>query len=318
MDCILKQIKKEGNKFTFFVENNNKIHEVLISFLEKDISFVVSNKNNISDFIIGKITPLLENAEKEIKNVNEKIERQLQQDKEDFLRFFEEYKKIIALNEFDFTKNISNFSQLILPEYILQKQKKLNIDMRRQKKIMKSILDLETFFKENKDKKINENIRLNILKDTENDIFTRFNYKSISFINVSFIKEAIELEVLYMHNIKNNFITQNNEITFKSGDCFSCKEEYSKFDRYKNLCKKITNVYSFDKYYSISMLDPFLLELNYKDILKIDYSKDLYLIFNKEKGLYSIFNMEENYTSHLLSQKIKLEELLKFNIKGAI
>ena len=84
------------------------------------------------------------------------------------------------------------------------------------------------------------------------------------------------------------------------------------------LCKKITDTYSFSKYYSISMLDPFLLELNYKDILKIDYSKDLYLIFNREKGLYSIFNMEENYTSHLLNQKIELEELLKFNIKGSI
>lgn len=318
MDCILKQIKQEQDGFTFFIESDNEEYEILISFLEENISFVISDKENISDFIIGKIVPLLENAEKEIKNVNDKIERQLQQDKEDFLRFFEEDKKIITLNEFDFTKNISDFSQVLLPEYIKQKQKKLNIDMHCQKKIMKSILDLEAFLKDNKNEKTSENIRLNILKDTENDIFTQFNYKSISFINVSFIKESIELEVLYMHNIKNNFITQNNEITFKSGDCFSCKEEYSKFDRYKNLCKKITDIYSFDKYYSISMLDPFLLELNYKDILKIDYSKDLYLIFNKEKGLYSIFNMEENYTSHLLHQKIELEELLKFNIKGAI
>jgi hypothetical protein len=318
MDCILKQIKQKQNKFTFFVKSDNKEYEVLVSFLEEEISFVISNKQEISDFIIGKITHLLEEVEKEIKNVNDKIERQLQQNKEDFLRFFEEDKKIITLNEFDFTKNISDVSQILLPEYIKEKQKKLNIEMHCQKKIMKSILDLETFFKENKDQKTSENIRLNILKDTENDIFTRFNYKSISFINISFIKESIELEVLYMHNIKNNFITQNNEITFKSGDCFSYKEEYSKFDRYKNLCKKITDTYSFDKYYSISMLDPFLLELNYKDILKIDYSKDLYLIFNKEKGLYSMFNIKENYTSHLLSQKIKLEELLKFNINGAI
>tara|TARA_Y100001960_G_scaffold194919_1_gene204074 strand:- start:32522 stop:33478 length:957 start_codon:yes stop_codon:yes gene_type:complete len=318
MDCILKQIKQEQDDFTFFIESDNKEYEVLISFLKENISFVISNKEMVSDFIIGKIMPLLEKAEKEIRNVNDKIEQQLQQDKEDFLKFFKEDKKIITLNEIDFTKHISDFSLMLLPEYIKQKQKKLNIDMHCQNKIMKSILDLEAFFKDSENEKISENIRLNILKDTENDIFNRFNYKSISFINISFIKESIELEVLYMHNIKNNFITQNNEIVFKSGDCFSCKEEYSKFDRYKNLCKKITDTYSFSKYYSISMLDPFLLELNYKDILKIDYSKDLYLIFNREKGLYSIFNMEENYTSHLLNQKIELEELLKFNIKGSI
>ena len=318
MDCILKQIKQEHDKFTFFIECDNEEYEVLVSFLEENISFVISNEEVVSDFIIGKITPMLEETEKEIKKINNKIERQSQQNKESFFKFFEENKEIINLNEFDFTKNISYFSQLLLPEYIKQKQKKLNLNMYCQKKIMKTILDLEAFFKDNKNKKISENIKLNILKDTENDILNRFNYKSISFINISFIKEAIDLEVLYMHNIKNNFITQSNEITFKSGDCFSCKEEYSKFDRYKKLCKKITETYSFDKYYSISMLAPFLLELNYKDVLKIDYSKDLYLIFNKEKGLYSIFNMKENYTSHLLSQKIELEELLKFNIKGAV
>ena len=318
MDCILKQIKQNQDEFTFFIESNDSEYEVLVSFLKKNISFEILNKDSIPCFIISKIAPLLEEAEKDIKNINNKIKRKLRQDKKYFLDFFEENKKTITLNEADFTKEISSFSKLIVPEFIKGQQKKLNLDLHCQKKIMKSILDLEFIFKENKNKEKISNLRLNILKDTENDIFTKFNYKSISFINISFIKEAIELEILYMHNIKKNFITQNNDLIFKSGDCFYCKDEYSKFDRYKKLCKKITEVYSFDKYYSISMLDTFLLELNYKDILKIDYSKDIYLIFNKEKSLYSIFNLDENYTSHLLSQKIELEDLLKFEVKGSV